>query len=175
MMYNLGKIVAKFLIECSKYGKIIIMTNSTEKWMKTTSTNYLKIDKNLIENLKIISTRDKYSKKGISAKKWKEMALEELLIKYGEQIKNLICASDSESDIEVFKNISKKFDEINISTIKFKSNPTPHTMIEEIKYLNNSLNKIIGTNKHYYLIKEKEKKDDFNFSFGYLLDYIFPN
>ena len=172
---NLGKIVNIFLEECIKYGKIIIMTNSTEKWMKKTAENYLKIKKNLIEQIKIISTRDKFEKKRIESKQWKQITLEEILLKYGDKIENLICGSDSERDIDVFKNISKKYKDINISTIKFKIKPTPLIMIKEIEYLNKKLNDIIGTNKNYYLIKEKQKTDDFNFSFGYLLDYIFPN
>ena len=172
---NLGKIVNIFLKECNKYGKIIIMTNSTEKWMKQTSEKYLKIKNNLIRKIKIISTRDKFAKKGIEAKKWKELALEEILYKYGDKIENIICGSDSENDIEVFKNISEKYKKINISTIKFKAKPSPLIMIKQIEYLNKKLYEIIGTNKNYYLIKEKQKKDDFNFSFGNLLDYIFPN
>ena len=91
------------------------------------------------------------------------------------KIENLICGSDSESDIEVFKNISKLNEDINISTIKFKTKPSPSIMIKEIEYLNKKLCQIIGTNKNYYLIKEKQKKDNYNFSYGYLLDYIFPN
>ena len=172
---NLKKIVNIFLEECIKYGKIIIMTNSTEKWMKKTAENYLKIKKNLIEQIKIISTRDKFEKKRIESKQWKQITLEEILLKYGDKIENLICGSDSERDIDVFKNISKKYKDINISTIKFKAKPSPLIMIKEIEYLNKKLNDIIGTNKNYYLIKEKQKTDDFNFSFGYLLDYIFPN
>ena len=172
---NLGKVVWKFLKKCSEYGKIIIMTNSSEEWMKKTAVNFLKISEKMFENIKIISTRDKYLKKGIEKSKWKEIALNELLLKYGDKIENLICASDSEKDIEVFKNISKENKEINISTIKFKSKPSPLIMIKEIKYLSNFLYETIGSNKNYYLIKEKPKNDDFNYSFGSLFDYIFPN
>ena len=172
---NLGKVVWKFLKKCSEYGKIIIMTNSSEEWMKKTAVNFLKINEKMFENIKIISTRDKYLKKGIEKSKWKEIALNELLLKYGDKIENLICASDSEKDIEVFKNISKEKKEINISTIKFKSKPSPLIMIKEIKYLSNFLYETIGSNKNYYLIKEKPKNDDFNYSFGSLFDYIFPN
>ena len=177
IILNLGKIVNKFLKECDKYGTFIIMTNSTERWMEKTAENYLKIKKEHIENIKIISTRDKYLKKGIEINKWKELALEEILFKYEDFIKNIILGSDSENDIEVFKKVSKKNKQINVSTIKFKTKPTPIIMIKEIEYLTKKLYQIIGTSKNFYLIKEKEKekKDNFNFSYGYLLDYIFPN
>ena len=172
---NLGKVVSNFLKECSKYGKIIIMTNSSKEWIKTTTKDYLKINHESFDNITIISTRDRYLKKGIEKKKWKELALDDLIAKYKENIENLICISDSEKDIDVFKNLSKKNNEINISTIKFKTKPSPLVLIKEINYLNDMMNEVIGKNKNYYLIKEKQKDDDFNFSFGSLLDYIFPN
>ena len=101
------------------------------------------------------------------------MALNDLLSKFGDKIANLICASDSEEDINIFKNISKLRKEINISTIKFKSKPSPQIIIKEIDYLNNTILDIIGKNKNYYLIKEKQKIDEFDFPFGSYFDYIF--
>lgn len=172
---NLGKVVSNFLKECNKYGKIIIMTNSSKEWIKKTNTDYLKISHESFDNIAIISTRDRYLKKGIEKKKWKELALDDLIAKYKDDIQNLICVSDSEKDIDVFKNLSEKNKEINISTIKFKTKPSPLIMIKEIKYLNDMMNEVIGKNKNYYLFKEKQKNDDFYLSFGSLLDYIFPN
>ena len=106
IVFNLGKVVTNFLQECSKYGKVIIMTNSCEDWMRKTAEKYLKIKSETFNNIQIISTRDKYLEKGIAKKKWKEIEIKELLKKYGDRIKNLICASDSEKDVDVFKNIS---------------------------------------------------------------------
>lgn len=142
---------------------------------KKTTNEYLKINHESFDNITIISTRDRYLKKGIEKNKWKELALDDLIAKYKDNIQNLICISDSEKDIDVFKNLSAKNKEINISTIKAKTKPSPLVMIKEIKYLNEMMNEVIGKNKNYYLIKEKQKNDDFNLSFGSLLDYIFPN
>ena len=171
---NLGLQVTFFLEECSKFGKIIILTNSSKDWMKNTSEQYLKIKKESFKNIKIISTRDLYLKSNIPKEKWKEMALNELLSKFRDKVENLICASDSEEDINIFKNISKLRKEINISTIKFKSKPSPLIMIKEIDYLSKTILDIIGQNKHYYLIKEKKKSDELNFfPFGSYFDYFF--
>jgi hypothetical protein len=170
---NLGEKVTIFLEKCSKCGKIIIMTNSSKEWLKKTSEQYLKIKESFFSNIKIISTRDLFLKNDIKKEKWKEMALNELLKKSGDNIENLICASDSEEDINLFKNISKLREEINVSTIKFKSKPSPQIMIREIDYLKNTIFDTIGKNKHYYLIKEKQKNDEFNFPLGSFFDYIF--
>ena len=177
LILNLGKIVSDFLSHCQEYGKIIILTNSTENWVNKTANEYLGLGDLSEKNIKIISTRDKYFKKGLDIKIWKELALNEIVNKYKKNIENLICASDSEKDINTFKKIMQKNKDINISTIKFKRKPSPLIMEKEIKYLLENINSIIGTNKNYYLMKEKKEKkqEEFNFHLGNLFDYIFPN
>ena len=177
-LLQLGKIVSSFLSHCKEHGKIIILTNSSENWVKTTSKGNLGINDLYEKDIKIISTRDKYLKNGIDKKKWKEIALDEIFSKYKNEVENIICASDSIKDINVFKEFMEKHKEINVSTIKFKRKPNPSIMIKEIKYLIEYIDKIIGTNKNYYLMKEDNEKNnsnDFGFLFGNLLDYIFPN
>ena len=177
LILNLGNIVSVFLSHCLEYGKVIILTNSSENWVKKTSIENLGITDLIDKNIKIISTRDNYLKKGIDKKYWKEMALEEIFNKYGNKIENLICASDSEKDINIFKKFMYKNKGINISTIKFKRKPNILILIKEIKYLIAHINIIIGTNKNYYLLKEAKEKqsDDFNFHFGNIFDYIFSD
>ena len=177
LILNLGNLVSHFLSHCQEYGKVIILTNSSEIWVKKTSIENLGISDFVDKNIKIISTRDNYLKKGIDKNNWKEMALDEIFNKYGNKIKSLICASDSENDINIFKKFKQKNKDINISTIKFKRKPNPLILIKEIKYLMKNISSIIGTNKNYYLLKEtKEKKsDDLNFHFVNIFDYIFPN
>lgn len=177
LILNLGNIVSAFLSKCLEYGKIIILTNSSENWVKQTAIENLGISDLVDKNIKIISTRDKYLKEDLDKIKWKEMALNEIFNKYGNQIGNLICASDSERDITTFKKFMKKYKYINISTIKFKRKPDLSIMIKEIKYLIHYISDIIGTKKNYFLMKkEKERKaEDFNFHFGNLFDYIFTN
>ena len=174
---NLGNLVSAFLSHCQEYGKIIILTNSSESWVKNTSVNILGISDLIDKNINIFSTRDKYSKKGIEQRKWKEMALDEIFNKYGDKLDNLICASDSEKDINIFKKFMQKNKGINISTIKFKRKPSPLIMVKEIKYLLECINSIIGTKKNYYLMKEEKERrtDDFNFHIGNFFDYIFLN
>lgn len=71
---NLGKVVLNFFKECNKYGKIIILTNSSNEWIKKSTKDYLKIGHESFDNITIISTLDRYLKKGIEKKKWKELA-----------------------------------------------------------------------------------------------------
>ena len=175
IVQNLGTIVANFLKKSSEYGKVIIMTNSSEIWFKITSKYFLKINDKTFENIKIISTRDQFVNKGIEKGKWKKLALNELLLKYGDNIENLICASDSENDIDIFKEISKGYKQINVSTIKFKYRPTPTIIKKELQYLSRFLYKTIGSKKNYYLIKEKKKNEDFSSLLFYFMEIFSPN
>ena len=177
LISKLGYIVSAFISHCQKYGKVIILTNSSENWVKRTASENLGIVDLFNKKIKIFSTRDNYYKKGIDIKYWKEMALDEIFNKRENKIENLICASDSEKDINTFKNFIQKHRNVNISTINFKRTPDPLIMIKEIKYLINCIGKIIGTNKNYFLMKEDKEKntEEFNFLFGNLLDYLFPN
>ena len=68
LILNLGKIVSEFLSHCQEYGKIIILTNSTQKWVNKTAKEYLGLGDLSEKNIKIISTRDKYFKKGYGIK-----------------------------------------------------------------------------------------------------------
>ena len=176
-LFNLGNLVSVFLSHCKEYGNVIILTNSAKNWVKQTALEKLGISDLEDNNIKIISTRDIYLKKGVDKKYWKEMALDEIFNKYKSKIENLICASDSERDINTFKKFMIKNKDINISTIKFKRKPNLLVLIKEIKFLINCLGKIIGSSKNYYLLKEEKetKSEELNFHFGNLFDYIFPN
>ena len=178
IMLNLGHLVSEFLSHCKEYGKIIILTNSTESWVKSSAIEKLGITDLVDNNIKIISARDKYLKKEIEIKYWKEIALEEMFNKFEiNKIGNLIFASDSERDINTFKKFKQKNKSINISTIKFKRKPSPLILIKEIKYLRDCISKIIGTNKNYFLFKEEKEntQEEFIFHFGNFFDYIFYN
>ena len=167
---ELGKLVFEFITECIKKGTVIIMTNSNESWVKLTATELMKMDPIIFKDINIISTRDIYEKQKISKNQWKKIAFKEIIKNYDNKIKNLVCASDMPEDIEIFKNITEKYSEINVSTVKFKINPSPNIMIKEIKIMKESLDKLIGSNQKYFLCKEKDEEGFF--SFKNLLDIL---
>ena len=162
LIEQLGKFVFEFLLECIKKGTVIIMTNSNESWVKSTAIELMKMDPNLLDKIYIISARDIYEKQKISKRQWKKFAFEEIIKNYDNTIKNLICASDMSEDIEIFKNFSEKYNEINVSTVKFKVNPSPDIMIKEIKIMKENLDKLVGSNKKYFLYKEKDEEGMFS-------------
>ena len=70
---QLGEYVASFLTKCKNNGTVIIMTNSNESWVRSTSTDYLKIDREIFKDIYIISTRDIFANQNIKKKNWKKL------------------------------------------------------------------------------------------------------
>ena len=167
---HFGSLVSQFLTKCKKLGTVIIITNSNESWVKKTAFEYMKMKEQILKDIFIISTRDIFENQDVSKKDWKKIVFEKLLEKYEKKIKNLVCASDLPEDIEIFKNLIKqhKKNNINISTVKFKYNPSIIVMIKEIQTMIKDLNELISSNKNYSLYEEKEEKE--TFSLGLLLD-----
>lgn len=166
LIFFLGERVSHFLMECKKFGKVIILTNSAKTWVNSTSEKMLKIPKDVSENIEIISARDKYVKESKSKKEWKKLAMEELIDEYKKANKglihlslNLLCISDSSEDIKLFKNIKEKFNEwIFLSTVKLKEKPSPLVMINQIQFMTKNLNKVIGKNGNYFLDNDNEEE-----------------
>lgn len=163
LIEQLGKSVSEFLIKCLKKGSVIIMTNSNEAWVKLTATKLMKMDSNLFNEITIISTRDVYQKLRIAKKQWKKIAFKELIKNHDNKIKNLICVSDMPEDIEIFKNITEKYNDIKVATVKFRISPSPKLMLKEIKIMKDNLDNVVGSNKRYFLCKEKDEDELFSF------------
>ena len=56
LILNLGNIVSAILSKCLEYGKIIILTNSSENWFKQTAIGNLGISDLVDKNIKIWDT-----------------------------------------------------------------------------------------------------------------------
>lgn len=156
----LGEKVSEFLSKCKKYGKVVILTNSTKQWVKSSALNLLKLKPDIFDDILIISSRDKYEKKGAPKEEWKKIALKEFQ-KHFNQFENLICISDSQNDINSFKTIKEKFCNENdntFCTIKLKSKPSPLVIIKEIQFLTKNLKTITGSNDNYILDDEDYTK-----------------
>lgn len=165
----LGQKVTLFLTECKKFGKVIILTNSTMVWVNSSSEKLLKINKEILKDILIISARDKYSKIAKSKSEWKKLALAELFQekKNYAEILNLLCVSDSYEDIRLFKSFKRTYsDWMKLSTVKLQLKPSPLVMMKEIQFMTKNLEKVIGNSHNYYLDngkdKEKENKNNEN-------------
>lgn len=174
---TLGKSVSEFLLECKKFGKVIILTNSASNWVNACSEKLLKLNKDVMENIDIISARDKFLKEKKPKLDWKKLAFEELIQNYFVKNKgngtilndssnmnylnywNFLCVSDSPEDIKLFKLFKEKFNEwMNLSTVKLKVKPSPLEMISQTNFMTKNLKSVIGKNRNYFLDNEKGNK-----------------
>ncbi len=71
-------------------------------------------------------------------------------------LSNIICIGDSFLEIEAGKNLSNKFTNAFIKTIKFKENPSIDELIMEIKLVNDNFSFIYSAVKNWTInVKRK--------------------
>jgi hypothetical protein len=168
---ELDKSVKNLLKSYSKISTIYIVTNANMKWIKS-GLNTLPQTRKLImtENIRIISSRDLYSKENISTTKWKLKTYEKIVsndlenifsIKNKEIILNIISIGDAVyeyialinlHDILTEKTYGKKNINFYLKNIRFKSQPTFDFIIEQIDLVKK--NKIQIINEKNYIDKE---------------------
>jgi hypothetical protein len=168
---ELDKSIYNLLKSYNKISTIYIVTNASMKWIKA-SLNTLPLTRKLIikENIRIISSRDMYSKKNNSITEWKLNTFESIInndlknifaIKNKEIILNIISMGDAVYEYIALVNLhdilKKKIDEkknINfyLKNIRFKHQPNFDFIIEQIDLVNKNKFQII--NEKNYIDKE---------------------
>ena len=88
---------------------------------------------------------------------WKINAFNDIVSSFDHTLpSNIICIGDSFLEIEAGKNLSNKFTNAFIKTIKFKENPTIDELIMEIKLVNNKFLFIYSAVKNWTInVKRK--------------------
>ena len=71
---NLDDILTYFLQKIQQMGKVIIITNALPEWIKASSLNLPKTY-NMLNNIKVVSAREKYQRITNNMMDWKELAL----------------------------------------------------------------------------------------------------
>ena len=168
---ELDKSVRNLLKSYSEISTIYIVTNANMKWIKT-ALNTLPLTRKLImnENIRIMSSRDMYSKQNIKTTKWKLKTYETIVkndlknvftIKNKEIMLNIISIGDAVyeyialinlHDILTDKTQDKKNINFYLKNIRFKTQPTFDFIIEQIDLVRK--NKIQIINEKNYIDKE---------------------
>ena len=167
---ELDKSVRNLLKSYSEISTIYIVTNANMKWIKT-ALNTLPLTRKLIinENIRIMSSRDMYSKQNIKTTKWKLKTYETIVkndlknvftIKNKEIMLNIISIGDAVyeyialinlHDILTDKTQDKKNINFYLKNIRFKTQPTFDFIIEQIDLVRKNKIQIINEN---YIDKE---------------------
>lgn len=168
---ELDKSIKNLLKSYSQISTIYIVTNASMKWILA-SLNTLPLTRKFImkENIRIISSRDLYSKENVKTAKWKLNTYENIVnndlknifaIKNKEIMLNIISMGDAVyeyialinlHDILTDKINNKKNINFYLKNIRFKSQPNFDFIIEQIDLVKK--NKIQIINEKNYIDKE---------------------
>ena len=150
--------VKKILENCIEKGKTYIITNSEPGWVEFSCKKFLPSIVGLLDKINIISARGLYENQyPYDSFMWKINAFNDIVSLFDYTLlSNIICIGDSFLEIEAGKNLSNKFTNAFIKTIKFKENPSIDELIMEIKLVNDNFSFIYSAVKNWTInVKRK--------------------
>ena len=150
--------VKKILENCIEKGTTYIITNSEPGWVEFSCKKFLPSIVGLLDKINIISARGLYENQyPYDSFMWKINAFNDIVSLFDYTLlSNIICIGDSFLEIEAGKNLSNKFTNAFIKTIKFKENPSIDELIMEIKLVNDNFSFIYSAVKNWTInVKRK--------------------
>lgn len=152
LMNDLDDIVYSILKNSLKYGQVIIVTNAMPEWVHMSSNSLPKTKKIISKHIQIISARNKYQHKfPEDPYKWKEMTFANIINSTNSN--NIISFGDADYEYKALLNLTKIKNPYKccLKSIKLMNVPNNATLIDQLKVINKSINKIIMHGGHLEL------------------------
>ena len=155
---NLDIYISKLLLSLKKYGEVVIITNAMLSWVTLTLT-VLPLTNKIVNNLELISAREKYSKLS-EMTDWKKHTFNELMNRKlkKKEYNNLISIGDSKYEHNALINLyhHKLIPNKYIKIVRLIRNVNYDELIEELKILT----------KNVKYINNKKEHIDLNFDYN---------
>ena len=135
--------LSKFLNMLRRYGKIVIVTNGSTEWFKST-ISYLKITKKI--NIKVISASELYGKYSNNPTKRKMRVFHEILDR--SKFINIISIGDSYEERNALLSLRNTKKYRTFKSIKFIGKPRLSTMINQICALGDIFDRFYESKKN---------------------------
>lgn len=148
-LHQLDSSIYSFLNKIKKYGKIVIVSNASIKWLKSSIELYPQTKK-LSEHIKFYSARDKHYNSNIYS--WKKQSFIQLINTelFNHNNMNIISIGDAEYEyialINLYKIHPHKFK--YLKSVRLLKKPDPIKLIDQINVLSNSIVPIIYQKKN---------------------------
>ena len=146
----LEEILIKILRFSKTRGDVYIISNSNMSWLTYSLEKYLPILKKFLDEINIISSRDRYEEVFPGDFKiWKERTFLDLTRNINDKlVTNILCFGDSKIDIDAGKILAQQFNNSFIKTIKFKENPDMEDLIGQLKLVSEKIEFIYSKGKN---------------------------
>jgi len=157
---NLETLVKKLLTLAVEKSDTYIITNSEPGWVEHSCKRFFPNVFCLLNKIKIISARGLYEKKYPNDFfTWKNKAFNDIIQNYEKNLPtNILCLGDSEFEIKAANDISTKFPNGYLKTIKFREKPKINQLINQLNLVLNKFNYIYSACQNWSITIEKKKK-----------------
>lgn len=155
---DLDKLLSKMLTQFLIYGKVYIVTNGSERWIKS-SIDILPNTKKIVEsNILVISSRDIHKDTDVPIHNWKNNTFKKIVDienSEGELFKTIISIGDAEYEYNALLKLNN--DKRLLKSVKLMKSPTYNVLIDQLKVLSHSMKKIIDKNRHLEIMFKNKK------------------
>jgi len=134
---SIGATVAKVLEVAKRLGRVFIVTNAEDGWVQASAGLYLPRLLPALDGVAVRSARSKFEARHPNdMPKWKEKAFLEARRQMNPQIfTNVISIGDSPYEMTAARNLSFKFNEALLKTVKFKVHPSPIELQRQLDFV----------------------------------------
>mmetsp|Transcript_13578 Transcript_13578/g.42913 ORF Transcript_13578/g.42913 Transcript_13578/m.42913 type:complete len:290 (+) Transcript_13578:68-937(+) len=155
------------LLECSRrVGHVFIVTNSVSGWVEYSAAEYLPAVLPLLEDVQIISARDRFEVKFPDDwNRWKTEAFLDVERELDPQVTcNVISLGDSEMEMDAAHVLGGALGSaagsgtpsVHVKTVKFRERPTPEELHKQLELVLQKFEKIVDAPKGLKICLERK-------------------
>lgn len=148
----------ELLVLAKSLGETVIITNAAGSWVEKSAKEYLPSVLPFLADLEVISARQRYEVHfPDQVARWKaETFLEVQKRRSPESITNFISIGDSSFERDAALGIGKLFPQAVIKIIKFKEDPTPEELAQELRLACDRLRGIVENGRALQVSMERK-------------------
>tara|TARA_B100000686_G_scaffold353097_1_gene457324 strand:+ start:1702 stop:2283 length:582 start_codon:yes stop_codon:yes gene_type:complete len=150
---DLDNICIQFLKHAQNLGRIVIVTNSINDWVKISSKLFMTRVHDFISEIDVISARSKF--RNLPIKECKVQTFKELI---DDDILNILSFGDTSNDRDALFLATKDQTGIYSKSVKFLQTPTIDELKTQLILLTDSIDKLWENNKNLDLVLAIKKE-----------------
>lgn len=144
---QLDDLISNMLMTYKKYGKLIIVTNAMYRWIDM-SIIILPKTKKILEDIEIISAKERYRDKFRDVMSWKKMVFSHIA-NMNRDSYNIISIGDAVYEYHALINLHNKYPYIRyLKNVKLIENPCYNIILDQIKVLIKASSEICLANRN---------------------------
>jgi len=150
----------KELLETAlRMGQTFIITNAAPMWVQYSAAKWVPELLPTLEKVRVISARGRHEHQfPRSVSQWKIQAFLDVQRQLDSQITtNLVSLGDSRFEMDAAHIMSQQFVTAMVKTVKFRENPYPEELLQQLNLVSKGFQRIIENARHMRLSLERKE------------------